>query len=170
MIDRAIGMAGIAFAILGIVMVTLFPQINRKLAWAGFALGLTLLVIAGILIFLPDGKAQAPGGVTFNGNCNNYGNNNFNCNTIIAPNRAEFTSGLGADLVSHMPTKKKVRLVTVGADEDQRVGNDFQTFLKDKGYTIEREIVGVLAPPPNHPFAFNDTPDAYVVTIAPSSH
>jgi hypothetical protein len=168
MIDRAIGMAGVALTILGIVAVTLFPKINRRLAWAGFGVGLVLLAVAGIIAFLPDGNAQ--GGVTFNGNCNNYGNNNFNCNTIVAPSRAEFSSRLGADLLSHMPTKKKVRLMTVGGGEDQKVGDDFQRFLEGSGYPIERITIGMLAPPPNHPFTFNDTPDAYVITIAPSAH
>ena len=169
MIDRAIGMAGVAFTIIGIVVLTLFPKINRKLAWAGLSLGMLLLIAAGVVAFLPDSSAQS--GPTFNGNCNNYGNYNFNCNTIITPQRAEFNSQLGDDLLSHMPSKmKKVRLITVGGDEDQRVGGDFQRFLEGRGYQVERMSFGMLVPPPNHPFSFNDTPDAYEVTIAPSAH
>jgi uncharacterized protein (DUF58 family) len=59
MIDRAIGMAGIALTIVGIVMVTLFPQINRKLAWTGFTLGMVLLGASAVIAFLPEGEAQS---------------------------------------------------------------------------------------------------------------
>jgi hypothetical protein len=168
MIDRALGMAGLAFTIIGIVVITLFPQINRKLAWAGLILGLLLLVAAGVVLFLPIGQAQGP---TFNGNCNNFGNNNFNCNTLnFGPSRATFSDELGGQLLAHMPEKKPVSLQTVGSAADQQVGDSVKKFLEDHGFTVKRMSIGVMAPPPDRPFSFLDTPNQYVITVAPSAH
>jgi hypothetical protein len=47
----------------------------------------------------------------------------------IAPQRAQFSDQLGAQLLSHMPDKnKEVELRTVGSGEDQKVGSDVQIF------------------------------------------
>ena len=45
-------------------------------------------------------------------------------------------------------------------------------FLPDgnDGYPVQRTSIGMLVPPPNHPFSFNETPTSYVITVAPSAH
>jgi hypothetical protein len=87
MIDRAIGLAGIALTIIfgvllilqkflnlipytlvrhpanslqGYRLLTVFPSINRKIGWAGLAFGVLLLGVAGGIAFFPDGQAQSP--------------------------------------------------------------------------------------------------------------
>lgn len=60
MIDRAIGIAGLAFTVVGAVSATAFPVINKKLSLLGFVFGLLLLGAAGAVAFFPDGEAQAP--------------------------------------------------------------------------------------------------------------
>jgi hypothetical protein len=84
MLDRAIGIAGLALAILSIVGPKMFPDIN-KIAVAGFILGILLLGGAGATLFLPSGKAQPSQQIQYspsiNGNCNATGNNNSLCNT-----------------------------------------------------------------------------------------
>ncbi len=168
MIDRALGMAGLALTIIGIVVITLFPKINRNLAWTGLVLGLLLLVAAGVSLFLPNGQAQGP---TFSGNCNNFGNNNFNCNTLnFGPSRATFSDELGVQLLAHMPEKKPISLQSVGSAAEQKVGDDVQKFLEDHGFTVKRMSIGMMAPPPDRPFSFSDTPNQYVITVAPSAH
>jgi hypothetical protein len=39
MIDRAVGIAGLAVSIASLVLPSLFPAINRKIAWGGLACG-----------------------------------------------------------------------------------------------------------------------------------
>jgi hypothetical protein len=168
MIDRAIGIGGVAVSIIFGVLLVVFPKINKKVGWAGIAFGILLLGAAIVMAFLPDGKAQSPPSVS--GNCNNFGNNNFNCNTLnIVPPRTLFTNELGRDLLAHMPTKKPVSLKTVGASADQKIGDDVQEFLQKNGYTVNRMSIGMIAPPPDHPFSFLDTINEYIITVAPSA-
>ena len=70
-----------------------------------------------------------------------------------------------------MPMKTKtVELKSVGGVKDQKVGDDVEHFLRDDGYSVQRTSIGMLVPPPNHPFSFDETRDAYVITVAPSVH
>jgi hypothetical protein len=169
MIDRAIGVAGIGISLIFGVLLIAFPDINRKFAWAGLALGVLLLGTAAGIAFFPDGNAQQP--PTVSGNCNNFGNNNFNCNTLnVAPPRATFSEQLGAQLLAHMSEKKPASLKTVGSMADQKVGDEVEKFLEDHGFTVKRMRIGTLSPPPDHPFSFSDAQDGYVIIVAPSAH
>jgi hypothetical protein len=174
MIDRAIGLEGIALTIIFGVLLTVFPSVNRKIGWAGFAFGVLLLGAAGGIAFFPDGQAQSPPTTIYQGpgSAYSYGQQGgVTAGTInIAPSRSLFTPELGKDLLSHMPTKKPVALQTVGGMADQSVGDEVQKFLQDNGYTVQRMSAGIMAPPPDRPFSFMDTPDKYVVTVAPSAH
>jgi hypothetical protein len=136
-------------------------------------------IVAYVFVFTPMmiyfawpavAQAPPPGGVS--GNCNNFGNNNFNCNTLnLSPPRATFSDELGAQLLAHMPEKKKsVALQTVGGTADQKVGDAFQKFLEDHGFAVQRAKIGVRVPPPDHPFTFSDTQNAYSIVVAPSAH
>jgi hypothetical protein len=132
-----------------------------------------VLVVSPILIYFAwpvEAQNAQPGGVS--GNCNVFGSNNFTCNTLsFAPPRAIFTSDLGRDLLAHMPDKKKtVILKTIGNAADQKIGSDVRDFLQSNGYSVQHDMVTTLTPPPEHPFTFFDSPDAYKITVAPSAH
>jgi hypothetical protein len=60
MIDRAIGMAGIAISILFGLILIVFPKLPRKMGIAGVVLGILLLGVAVGIALLPDGNAQSP--------------------------------------------------------------------------------------------------------------
>jgi len=111
---------------------------------------------------------------SISGNCNNYGNNNFNCNTLnVAPPRALFSEEIGNQMLTHMPDKgKSIWLTTVGNAPDQKIGETVYTFLRNHGYNnVKRDIVvGGLAPAPDHPFSFEDTPGQYTIIVSPEAH
>jgi hypothetical protein len=173
MLDRAIGLAGLALTIIGVVMVTLFPIIDRKLAWAGFIFGLILLGTSVGIALMPEGQAQSPPAV-YQGPGSAYSSGQqggITAGTVnIAPPRAAFSPQVGNDLLAHMPSRKSVVLNTVGGDADQKVGDDVQQFLEGNGYSVQRRSIGMMAPPPDHPFSFSDNPNTYVITVAPSAH
>ncbi|MGH9350589.1 MAG: hypothetical protein ACRD2G_00220 [Terriglobia bacterium] len=64
MIDRAIGMAGLGLTIISVVFLSLFPNLNRKMAWAALVVGILLIGSAGGIAFFPEGNAQSPPSVT----------------------------------------------------------------------------------------------------------
>jgi len=77
-------LAGLALAVLSLVLPSLIPAMSKKLARVGFVVALLLLAGSGLLAFLPD-VATVPSGPTItapgNGNCNVAGSNNqVNCN------------------------------------------------------------------------------------------
>jgi hypothetical protein len=160
---------------LGVMGVIWFSTHNARdwTVWARAAgLAVVVLIATPMLIYFAwpvSAQNIPPGGVS--GNCNNFGNNNFNCNTLnIAPPRAIFTSDLGRDLLAHMPDKnKKTVLTTVGNAADQKIGEDVSSFLQSNGFNVVHDRAGMMAPPPDHPFTFMDTPGAYVITVAPSA-
>jgi hypothetical protein len=69
-----------------------------------------------------------------------------------------------------MPTKKKVIISSVGSDADQSVATETQNFLQQNGYDVSRESIGMLIPPPDHKISLRDSPDGYVLIIAPSAN
>ena len=61
MIDRAIGVAGVAATIIFGVLLVAYPKLSRKIGFVGLTFGVVLLAVAGVIFFLPDdGNAQAP--------------------------------------------------------------------------------------------------------------
>src|SRR5579859_1461390 len=68
MIDRAIGIAGLALAIVAPVLPTLFPRISKRCAWAGCVFGIMLLAIAGGTLLLLSGDAQPASSIVAPGN------------------------------------------------------------------------------------------------------
>jgi hypothetical protein len=69
-----------------------------------------------------------------------------------------------------MPTKKKVIITSVGSDADQRVAIEIQNFLQQNGYDVSRSSTSILVPPPDHKISLGDSPDGYILTIAPSAN
>ncbi|MBV8800982.1 MAG: hypothetical protein JO208_14395 [Alphaproteobacteria bacterium] len=73
MIDRAIGIAGLALAIISAVLPWALPKMNKWVAHTGLAVGVALLLIAGVLFLIPASPAHdgsSIGGVKSQGNGN----------------------------------------------------------------------------------------------------
>jgi hypothetical protein len=87
----------------------------------------------------------------------------------VAPGRLAFSEQLGNELVTKMPQKKTVNIRSVGGNSDQSVANEIQTFLQQRGYTVNRTVIGMLSPPPDRPITLMEGPDSYTLTIAPSA-
>jgi hypothetical protein len=73
MIDRALGIAGIASTVIGLALPFVFPKIDKRLAWSGIIFGVLLLGAAATTAFLPDGKAQAISSPQLAQNVTSYG-------------------------------------------------------------------------------------------------
>jgi hypothetical protein len=88
----------------------------------------------------------------------------------IGPGRLAFSSALGSELLAKMPIKKKVDITSVGGAADQAVAIDIQNFLQQNGYDVSRKSTAILVPPPDHKISLGDSPNGYVLTIAPSAN
>jgi hypothetical protein len=185
MLDRALGIAGLALAIIGPVLGVLFPNINKKVAWAAFIVGLLLLGVAGGISFFPNGEAQAPPTgqpPVVNqapGSAYSYGQKGgITAGTInIAPGRLTFSPDLGRQLLALMPDKvKKVMMTVVGGTSDQAVGDDIYNFLRQNEYQqIDRgsRDVAQFIPPqgaPDGPIYVMNGSNSYWLVVQPSAH
>jgi hypothetical protein len=157
MIDRAIGMAGIALAIIGIVVGTLFPQINRKLAWVCFIGGVLLLGAAVGIAFLPDGEAQSPPTVN-QGPGSAYSNGQQGGVTagtvIIGPQKRDFSdprfAPIKQSMLAEFPKDKPIAVYsTMGDPESYSFGGEIYNFLKNAGLQMKESGVsqGVFTEP-----------------------
>jgi hypothetical protein len=80
MIDRALGVAGLGLGVISLVLLTVYPVINKYIAWAGLMLGAVLIVAAVFVALLPEGATPSPSSIK--GKCNAIGNGNAICNDI----------------------------------------------------------------------------------------
>lgn len=87
---------------------------------------------------------------------------------ILTPQRLQFSNALGNDLLQKMPVRKNVILEGIGGAADQQVAVQFHEFLLANGYSVSRSQIGGRSPPPDHRISLRDTPDAYILTVAPS--
>lgn len=172
--------ACVAFAMTAIWTLTMGVIWMRRIStwtlreYAGMAGIITFGVIAmPAMIFFswPQAHAQASATPNQSGNCNNYGNNNINCNTFnVAPPKLIFSQQLGQELLTRMPDKKKkVLMESVGGDADQNVASQIEGFLSQNGYTVERSGSGMVSPPPDHKITLGESQDTYTLVIAPSA-
>jgi hypothetical protein len=112
--------------------------------------------------------AQASGTLpNVNGNCNNFGNNNFNCNTFnFGPSPLRFTDKFAEDMLSRMPVKKKVRIDVIGPSQETfNFGAQMTTFLQNKGYDAELTYNSQIVPMPKQGITFQDGGISYIWTI-----
>jgi hypothetical protein len=172
MLDRAIGIAGLAGSIVGLVVPIIFPKIDKRIALGGIVVGIFLLGVA-LALALTGGNAQTVqmqpvqyAQTSINGNCNAVGNGNSVCN---GPQKLQFSEEIGQALLQRMPEKKPVALTAVGSQTDIKIGMRFAQFLRQNGYIVTVAIVGMMAPPPDHKIAVGVTPDHYNVLIAPDA-
>ena len=142
MIDRALTVIGIALSLIGIVMYTLFPQIDRRLAWIGFVGGL-LLLGAGIgLAFLPDSNAQSfPSTVNQGaGSAYSYGQQGgVTAGTInIGPMQRHLSVADKAAMLARIPKTRKISIMVVLNDaEANNLASEIDAFLRNSGYQVD---------------------------------
>jgi hypothetical protein len=137
-----------------------------------------LSVIAAAIVFSAwvYGKAQTNAPPSVNGNCNNFGNSNFNCNVLnIAPGRLKFSPQVGEWLLRATPDKsKRVVMQVVGGNSSQATGDDFYRFLTDKGYQVDRgpRNIGMLMDAEGAPdglvYVWNE-PNSYRLVVKPGA-
>jgi len=72
--------------------------------------------------------------------------------------------------LAKMPIKKKIEIQSIGGNLDQAVASEIQIFLQKNGYDVSRMSIGVMAPPPDSKISLSDTPNGYVLIIAPSAN
>jgi hypothetical protein len=159
--------------VMGVVWITR-TQERDWTVWvrvAGLLVIVFIITPALIYFAIPAGAQIPPGGVS--GNCNNFGNNNFNCNTLyVDPPRAAFIQKIADDFLSRMPDKnKKIALITVGHKDDQDIGSQYQEYFLAKGYKVERTpTIQYVSPLSDKKLVFVELPDEYEVVISPSAH
>jgi hypothetical protein len=86
---------------------------------------------------------QIPSGPTMNGNCNNVGNNNTNCNTFVTkPPPRSIDEAFRGLIRTNFPDKSKeiAPMVLVGDDEPERTNLcvEIESFLKSEGYKVRQ--------------------------------
>lgn len=107
-----------------------------------------------------------------NGNCNNFGNNNFNCNQVIDPRRLELTDPLKELLLQDVPKDKPGEVNIIGpSPADREVGMDILNFLKANGYSVRLGyMAGFANPSPDYALTLHNTPNSrsWILDVAPS--
>jgi hypothetical protein len=137
--------------------------------WTVWLRGAAMAVyVAGVTPYLIwvawPAHAQTPPSI--NGNCNNIGSNNFNCNTLnVVPQKLRFTDAVGEQLLSTIP-KGLVNVQAVGSLSDQNVGFQIANFLKSHGYFVQISRIGQMMPPPDRPLMWDAA--SATLTVAPS--
>ena len=150
-------------------------------AWSKWPLSGRQIVIAIVLAMLAIGgpiigivwaskSAQAQSPPNINGNCNNFGNNNINCNTFnVAPPARNLDSPWGgplkAQILRDLPHDKEISVTgLMGDTESADLAQQIFNFLKANGFKLKGEGIGlaVIIPPP-HGLGFNSTTNDFVV-------
>jgi hypothetical protein len=162
MFDRAVGIAGLALAIIGPVLGVVFPRLNKKVAWSGFIFGILLLGVAGGIALFPDGAAQTSSPnqqPTVNqgpGSAYSYGQQGgVTAGTIvIGPETRNLNDPRGAQLKQQLlglPRDKQILVIaTLGDAESYDFGTQIYHLLKSNGFKMKEEngiSQGVFMPP-----------------------
>ena len=163
----------LAIAILGAgaIMGTLGRRIIRVIGVA-----LIVAAVGGLAFWHGYYRTEAQTGsgpiIAQNGPSINTWNQSGGNNTIVVgPTRLTFDFAIGEELISKVPAGKPITLQSVGSQSDQAVADQYQHFLQSRGFNIaQRNIIGMLVPPPDHKISIRDTGPAVVITIAPSAN
>jgi hypothetical protein len=154
---------------------------NYLLLPAGAIIGACVFAYAGYIVAdlraakaLPIQHQQTAGGtiVVQGGPTINTWNQSGGSNTInIGPTRLTFDPAIGEELARKIPAGKPITLQSIGSQSDQAVADQYQQFLQSRGFNIaQRNMIGMMAPPPDHKISIRDTGPTVVVTIAPSAN
>lgn len=141
----------------------------------GAAIGGCALLAAGEWLRPSTAAAQSSGGSV--PTINNFGpsinttNQSGGNNTInVAPTRLPFTTDLADQLIGRLPTGKPILLTSIGGNADQAIADQYQQYLQSKGFEVERTMIGMASPPPDHKITLgNPNNPKMVVIIAPSA-
>ena len=131
-----------------------------------FVLWFMLFGIAGVLGTV---AAQNYKGPFFNNRSIITQNQRGNDTIIQGTVRAQFTDKIKSEILQKFP-KGTVQLQTVGGEADQAIGNEVEQFLVQNGYTVQRLMIGSMAPPPSAPWGVSITGNLTVFVVAPSAH
>jgi hypothetical protein len=155
---------------------------NLLLGGIGALTGASLCIWAGYLILdtrataqpVPQATTQPvpeKGPTVAQGPTINTWNQSGGTNTInIGPQRLAFDQTIGEELIRRLPAGKPVHIRSVGSNNDQQVANQYQAFLQERGFNVNRSIIGMMAPPPDHKISITDTLPEVIILIAPSAN
>ncbi len=178
-------------------MASFFPMVIATLVWAPMAndsiwrisISGTIGAIVGSIVLIGiteiiHGRAQAGSSLSnqpireipltekFAQNVTSYGQQGgITAGTVnIGPQRLAFSPDLGNELLAKMSNKKKVIIRSIGGYADQAVASEIKDFLQRNGYEVTLTPIGMLMPPPDHKISLGESPDGYVLTVAPSAN
>jgi len=149
---------------------------NSLLGCIGAAIGAAAFIWLGYVVRPADAQTEKgaamqndkPGQVAQNVTSYNQSGGITAGTVNIGTGRAEFNDQLKADLLRKVP-RGSVQLQTVGGNADQAIGNEVEAFLKQNGYSVQRMMIGMLAPPPDQPYTLSVNGGQTVVVVAPSA-
>jgi hypothetical protein len=175
MIDRAVGIAGLAVSIASLVLPSLFPAINRKIAWGGFACGIVFLVAAAGIAFFPDGEAQSPPAaqapVVNQGPGSAYSSGQrggITAGTVnIGPGSRHLSPTQKEELISDLRDKKvKLDLIYSLDQETASFATDFVDAFTMASVDFQKIIFGQTIPPQYGIFLYDPKGEAVELATA----
>lgn len=135
--------------------------------------GLGLLAIGGSaagVIWASHQAAAQTAIPNVNGNCNNFGNYNINCNTFnLGPQKRDLDSPWGQPLKEQMlqklPRDKEITVESIlGDSESGDLAVQIYNFLKANGFELkEKGISQGVFTPPVHGLNFNSATNTFIV-------
>ena len=79
------------------------------------------------------------------------------------------TDDLIKQVIQACPPNVPVKVIAVGSDRADEMLQTMAAALQQRGYTVELERTGILAPPPSRSLSVAPSPSRTVVTIAPDA-
>lgn len=155
MVDRAIGIAGLALTLICAAVLLMFPNASKRLAWVGLVVGVLLLGVAGGLLFVPTG-AQTTDLPGRNGNCNSNGDHNTytnnNCSsTFVEPRYAQIGQATIDGIRQRIPAVSHVTVVTAVQDAPAaKMAQNLVIVPKQMG--MGYDVNPMVAAAPSYPY------------------
>jgi hypothetical protein len=127
----------------------MIPKISsipiRRIAVAGTVSAVVICAVAGALRLVAPSAAHDQQGFqvaqipNVSGNCNNFGNNNVNCNTFNFGAQARHLSAENKDyILKTIPKTRKVTITSQSSVHDAAdLANEIYQFLASSGYSAE---------------------------------
>jgi hypothetical protein len=137
-----------------------YPNIPLfRLAGAGALAAVVVCTIVGTLrVTLPShasegGQFQLAQIPNVSGNCNNFGNNNINCNTFnYGPASRHLGDDDKAQILDRIPKSRKIAIMTQTGDSDAAdLSEEIRSFLVNSGYTVDGPNYAMMFGPKGSP-------------------
>jgi hypothetical protein len=88
--------------------------------------------------------------------------------TIVGHVDLTFSEKIAEDVAARLPKDRPIKLTGVGSNRDQQVVDQYGVFLRNAGFAIaERNIIGMMSPPPDAPITITVQPNFTNLLIAP---